>query len=498
MALNRWRSITCPREEEATLWKNQFPAAFLGERREVSKRFANGVRITGFRFSHEGLYRKGQQTLLQVDWVPEPMDALDSLLEGTEFFLHLQDARDGRFIQGWNFPLSNEGAEVAHFQIKSGSPAAVLSTTLIEPREDLLPGIYEWRLGLFRKDNLDKVALADPIAEIETSIPLGEPFVFQPTEWEWANAEFEDRAALEVRDEIGSLFLESARFEPRSARPGESIDIECNWAYEWLELEAPEEQDVRGFAYLLPVSATGVTGPRARSGWAVDANSQSGPGFKRWATVTRMALPSDLPEGEWRLCVGVERPLYGREFEIREGDQSGRNAYALSTPLFVGHSIWEEFHAKYDSELEVKGARIREASPTIGANLRFEVAWRAESATSLAKAASDEFLFIHLFSEKDETYTQLESFPLFRKERIHQSNTTSAGREGPAFYDGILSGFTEVYPFKLKEDLPPGPHRVEFGFFDPRSNLKISAALLDGSTTTTLHLSQPIQVQPIR
>ncbi|MCA9432608.1 MAG: glycosyltransferase family 39 protein, partial [Candidatus Omnitrophica bacterium] len=150
----------------STLWKNQFPAALLGERVKTDVKFANGVRVTGYRFSKRDLYEKGEATLLQVDWVPEPVENLESMVAGTQFFLHLQDPRDGRFIQGWNFPLTEEGAEVANFQVRSGSPPAVLSTLLIEPRKDLLPGMYEWRLGLFKSDSLAKVAIADPVGKV--------------------------------------------------------------------------------------------------------------------------------------------------------------------------------------------------------------------------------------------------------------------------------------------------------------------------------------------
>lgn len=479
----------------ATVWKNQFPAANLGERNPLDAKFSNGVRLTGFRISKSNLLKRGAAALLRVDWVPEPKERLPDLLEGHEFFLHLEDARDGRFIQGWNFPLSDERPEIALSQIDSGSPAAVLSTLLIQPREDLLSGIYRLRLGVFKPETGDKVALADPVAEIQTSIPLGESFEFEADGWELTQAEFEDRAALEVRDEIGWLMLESARFTPRSARPGETVELECVWAYEWLELEAEEERDVRAFAYLLPASATGVFEPKGRVGWVLDAAGQGGPGLKRWTTKTRMPLPSDLGEGGWRVCVGVERPRYEREFIIRSGAQSGRNSYALTELLWIGFSDWESIGAEFPAGLRLHSARILESSPTVGANLRFEASWSAASARALLEAASQEFLFIHLFSEADEEYTQLESFPLFRRDRILHGNKTVGEREGEAFFEGIRSGFSERYPFRLKEDLPPGPHRVEFGLFNPSTNERTTAGLPSGATVTTLILNRPITIR---
>ena len=481
----------------ATLWANTFPSAFLGERQPVDIRLANGVRLAAFRRSRADPPRKANPEVVQVEWVPEPREKLAELIRNHEFFLHLVEQGTGRFLQGQNFPLSAEDPEVASFRLQHASPPTVLAMALFEPRKDLLPGRCELRLGMFNVQTLEKVAVADPVEEIETSLPLGEPFVYEPEGWQFIHAEFEDREALKARDEIGSVALESARFDPRSAHPGEEVRLEAHWSVRWLELEAPEEQNVRAFAYLLPSTPGPESKPVAYTEWTLDVLGHSGGEAGYWSTESRLSVPSDIPEGLWRVHIGVRRPVYERSFLIRNGPQRDRTAFALRTPLFIGHDPWLPIRAEYPSGLGLEAARVLSATTAAGAETAFEVAWRASSATALIEAASFSFLYCHLFSLEEEAYAQLDSLPMFRRERIRTEDPRLISRRGESFLEAIRSGFVERYPLRLSENLLPGSYRLDFGVYNPTLNLKETATLPGGTLTTTLGLPELLHVKGV-
>ena len=488
-------SYPLPTTGTAILWSNDFPAAFLGRRKPIDRKLANGIRLEAFRRSRFHGFREGQPEVLMVEWVPEPRDKLGEILWGYRFFLHLEDAVDGRFIQSWNVLLTNEGQEVAEFQLGSASPPAVVTTILLEPRDDLIPGRYQFRLGAFDIRSMDQVGVIDPIEEIKTSVALGEPFLFEPEGWQYAHAAFEDREALKVRGQIGSLALESARFEPRTARPGQDLALDAHWSVRWLELEAPEEQDIRGFAYLLPAGPQSEAKPVAYTEWTLDALGHSGSEVGYWSTTARLALPSDMQEGEWRLHIGIRRPQYDRSFVIRNGPQADRRTFGLEAPLLVGYPDWHSIGAEYPNGLRLEAARVRDTTPVVGADLGFDISWSAKSATSLVEAATSAFLFAHLFSLDDGAYAQVETFPLFRRDRIHLDNPAVAGRDDRSFFEAIRAGFSENLTVPLRETLAPGRYRLDFGLYLPAEDRKEAATFPTGSTTTTVHLPGEVMLR---
>ena len=487
-------SYSLPSSGTTTLWSNNFPTAYLGAREKIDAKLVNGMRIESFRRSRTEAIAHGLPEIVQIEWTPDSLDNLEKNLDSYQFFLHLEEAETGRFIQGWNANLSTEEPGVAEFQLKSASPSAVVSTLLLKPRVDLIPGVYQLRLGVFDVASLAKVAVADPIEEIETSVALGDEFLFEPVGWEWIHAAFEDREALKVRDEIGSVVLESAHFEPSTVRPGGEITLETHWSVRWLELEDPKEQDVRAIAYLLPATPGPESQPVSRIEWTLDVLGHSGPEIGRWSTKVHIPFPSDIEEGEWKLHIGVYRPQYERPLVIRDGQQADRRSFVLRDPLLVGLPDWSRIEAEYPNGLRLEAGRVLDVTPVVGANLDLELSWRAESATLLIKAASHAFLFAHLFSLADQAYAQLETLPVFRRDGISAPGARATARTGYAFFEAIRGGFSERHTIPLKETLPPGAYRLDFGLYFPGDDRKEIATFPKGSTTTTIHLPKRIGI----
>src|SRR5690606_26304399 len=141
-------------------------------------------------------------------------------------------------------------------------------------------------------------------------LPLTEPFEYETGGWERVSAAFEDRAMLAVREKIGAVILEAARFSPASASPGAEIQLETRWRLADLEVETPQEQDVSAFAYLLPTLPDEEKGPLTRVSWTLKAMERSQLGKGRWTDTVQMLLPSQLAEGSWSVHIGVERPQF--------------------------------------------------------------------------------------------------------------------------------------------------------------------------------------------
>jgi 4-amino-4-deoxy-L-arabinose transferase-like glycosyltransferase len=488
-------SFSIPRGGTVTLWSNDFPSAYLSERKPLNRELENGVQLRAFRHSKDEPFAEGRPEIFQIEWTPKDPDRLDRIMENHQFFIHLVDADSGDLIQGENFPLSTEAAGVASFQLEHASPPAVVATVLLDPRRDLVPGEYDIRIGAFETATLRQVPVADSLDEIRTSVTLREDFIYAPDGWEWIDAPFEDREALQVRERIGSVHLESARFYPRNAEPGATITVEAYWSLDRLELETPEEQDVRGFVYLLSETSEPEDRPVARTEIRLDALDHSGPNTKRWKTSVEVPLPSDLRAPRWRVHIGVERPQYERTFTIRSGPQQGRRSFEMAQPLFVDTPVWLPIEAQYPGGIELAAARVLDSTPTPGANLEIEISWNAESATAIASSASHPLLFAHLFSLEDGEYAQLENFPVFRDEHIRAANEPVAKRKPHSLLENLYRGFTERYVLPLKETLAPGNYRMDFGLFHPLEGKKLVADLPDGSTSTTLALPSEIRLR---
>jgi hypothetical protein len=259
-------------------------------------------------------------------------------------------------------------------------------------------------------------------------------------------------------------------------------------------MEDPKEQDVRGFAYLLPATPALDSQPVSRTEWTLDVLGHSGPEIGRWSTHVRIPLPSDIEEGEWRLHIGVHRPQYERSLVIRDGQQADRRGFALRDPLLVGLPDWNRIGAEYPNGLRLEAGRVLDVTPVVGANLSLELSWRAESATSLVETASHAFLFAHLFSLEDQAYAQIETLPVFRRDGISAPGGKETGRTGLSFFEAIRGGFSERFSIPLKETLPPGEYRLDLGLYYPGEDRKAVATLPKGSTTTTIHLPQEILI----
>jgi len=297
---------------------------------------------------------------------------------------------------------------------------------------------------------------------------------------------------LQVRERIGSITLESARFSPEEARPGEDVTLTTLWSLQDLELETPQERDIRAFAVLTPAVPDPDVAPLAVVRWPLAATEHSALKSDMWTTKARLPVPSNIAEGPWKIQVGIERPRFKRDFVIRNGSQADQKSFVLRDSLQIGFPEWERFDADYPEGIRLEAGRILSGTPTAGSDLRFQLAWKARSATALLETGAHAFLFAHLFSIEDKQDAEVMNLPIFDRKQIVIGYPKIKKRSDLLFFETVRSGFTETYTFPLERTLLPGPYRLDFGIYLPSENKTEPAGLPTGSTTTTLRFPRRI------